>query len=229
MSSKYLDKRSILDKGYIELLDYMGDDYSVVNSARVSYLSDSKGDDADRKLIHYLMKNRHTSPFEQVEFQWRVKCPLFVRSQWHRHRTWSYNEISRRYTSENIEFYIPSVYRTEDFRDKQKSSDSFVKRWYNRFSDPISVTVGLHCDYALLLYNRLLNRGVAKEQARMVLPQNLYTIFYAKVDLHNLLHFIRLRSDEHAQWEIQQYSNAMLEMIKPIVPWSVEAWMEYNG
>lgn len=224
-----IDRRDVLDRGYVELLNFMGTDMSIVNAARVSYLSDSKGDYADKKLINYLMMHRHTSPFEQVEFQWRVKCPLFVRSQWHRHRTWSYNEISRRYTSEDIEFYIPEMWRTEASGDKQKSSDTVIGRWETGHHDPISVTVYNHCDYAVRLYNRMLERGVSKEQARMVLPQNLYTIFYAKVDLHNLLHFIGLRSDSHAQWEIQQYSNAMLEMIRARVPWTVEAWEEYHG
>lgn len=225
MSPDYLNRTELLDKGFVELLDVMGDDMSVVNSARVSYLSESKGEEKDKRLINFLMRNRHTSPFEQVEFQWRVKCPLFVARQWMRHRTWSYNEVSRRYTSENIEFYYPDDLRTED--DNNIQSSKYVPKLFEH-ETPIK-RIRQACKQQLYLYNNLLEIGVAKEQARMILPQSLYTIFYAKVDLHNLLHFIGLRSDEHAQWEIQQYSNAMLNIIEEYVPWTVEAWKEHNA
>lgn len=224
--ANYLNRTDILDKGFVELLNVMGDDMTVVNAARVSYLSESKGEEKDKGLINFLMRNRHTSPFEMVEFQWRVKCPLFVARQWHRHRTWSYNEVSRRYTSENIEFYYPFEWRTESKENKQASKGIIIKQGelFECYDELYAV---VHT--AMTVYNRMLERGVAKEQARMILPQNLYTMFYAKVDLHNLLHFIGLRSDEHAQWEIQQYSNAMLNIIEDYVPWTVEAWRKYHG
>jgi len=215
---KYLSRTDVLDKGYVELIDVMGNDDTVVSAARVSYLGESKGPKKDRGLIRYMMKNRHTSPFEHVVFQWKIKCPLFVRSQWHRHRTWSYNELSRRYTSEDIEFYIPDEWRAQDNNNLQgsdgevKDTDSVYRAFYQ------SMAVGKQN------YSYLLAHGVAREMARMVLPQNLYTIFYGTVDLHNLLHFIGLRADEHAQLEIQQYAIAMEEMIQTYVPVSKEAW-----
>ena len=215
---KYLKRTNILDKGYIELIDIMGGDHTVVAAARVSYLDESIDPVKDQKLINFMMKNGHTSPFEHVIFQWRIKCPLFVRSQWHRHRTWSYNELSRRYTSKDIEFYIPNEWRAQDTKDKQGSLKG------------ITLSIGLQDVNlaALDYYNFLLDQGVAREMARMVLPQNLYTIFYGTIDLHNLFHFMGLRSDSHAQWEIQQYSKAMEEIVKKYVPWSYEAWNEHR-
>jgi len=214
-----LARRDILDKGYIELLGVLGNDNTVVSAARVSYLGESKGEEKDKKLIKFMMKNGHTSPFEHVVFQWRIKCPLFVRSQWHRHRTWSYNEVSRRYTDEDIEFYIPDIWRLQDDKNKQGSS---------RNIDDIRFSLGLQ-DIVFncrAQYDWMIEQGIAKEMARMVLPQNLYTIFYGTVDLKNLLHFIELRADEHAQYEIQVYAKAMEDIIKDYVPWSYEAWRE---
>ena len=208
----------ILDKGFIELIDFMGNDDTIVSSARVSYLGESKGEKADKGLINYMMKHGHTSPFEHVIFQWRIKCPLFVRSQWHRHRTWSYNELSRRYTSENIEFYIPNEWRIQHEENRQGSQKSI-----DIPNDKLSSGFSSRCIDSLDYYHWLLDKGIAREMARMVLPQNMYTVFYGTVNLHNLFHFIELRSDSHAQWEIQQYAKAMEEMIQQIVPWSYEA------
>jgi len=217
MREKCLAYRAVLDKGYVELIDVMGNDNTVVAAARVSYLGESKGPDKDKKLISYMMKHGHTSPFEHVVFQWRIKCPLFVRSQWHRHRTWAYNELSRRYTSENIEFYYPVEWRSQDTKNKQGSLDVPIE---------VSVDFDGHMLNSLTLYGYMIECGIAKEQARMILPQNLYTIFYGTVDLHNLFHFLKLRNSEHAQWEIKEYAIAMEDIIKDIVPWSYEAWRE---
>lgn len=219
-----LQRRRILDKGYVELLSVMGDDNTVVAAARVSYLGESKGEVKDKKLITFMMKHGHTSPFEHVVFQWRIKCPLFVRSQWHRHRTWSYNELSRRYTDESIDFYIPEQWRKQDNTNKQGSSKEFELKDNVGFA----YAVGDLVNEAFKYYNYMLEQGVAKEMARMILPQNLYTIFYGTVDLHNLFHFMKLRSDSHAQWEIQQYSLAMEDIIKEYVPWTYEAWNSYR-
>ena len=215
---KYLKRANILDKGYIELIDILGGDHTVVAAARVSYLDEGIDPVKDQKLINFMMKNGHTSPFEHVIFQWRIKCPLFVRSQWHRHRTWSYNELSRRYTSKDIEFYIPDEWRAQDTKNKQGSLKG------------MRLSVGLQDanSDALDYYNFLLDQGVSREMARMILPQNLYTIFYGTIDLHNLFHFMGLRSDSHAQWEIQQYSKAMEEIVKKYVPWSYGAWNEHR-
>jgi len=216
-----LANRKLLDKGYVELLDIMGDDNTVVSAARVSYLGESKGPEKDQKLINFMMRNGHTSPFEHVIFQWRIKCPLFVRSQWHRHRTWSYNEVSRRYTDEDIEFYIPDEWRIQDNKNKQGSME---------YSTTIpNDIVKQHIKDSQKLYEDLISMDIAKEMARMILPQNLYTIFYGTVDLKNLFHFIELRADEHAQYEIQVYAKAMEDIIKDYVPWSYGAWREKHG
>ncbi len=209
--------RQVLDRGYVELIDFMGNDDTIVSAARVSYLGQGKGEESDKKLVRFMMKHGHTSPFEHVVFQWRIKCPLFVRSQWHRHRTWSYNEVSRRYTSKDVEFYIPDKWRIKDEKNKQGCEISFRSDWATAYLYD-------HSHDCLDYYNKLLDQGVAREMARMVLPQNMYTTFYGTVDLHNLMHFIDLRADSHAQWEIQQYALAMKEMIQPIVPWTFEAW-----
>lgn len=214
----------VLDKGFIELIAHMGDDNTVVSAARVSYLGESKGSEQDEKLIKYLLKNRHTSPFEQVEFQFMVKCPLFVRSQWMRHRTWSYNEVSRRYTSEEIDFHVPSEIRRQSDDNKQMSAGVFDPN--GSVTESILTAMKNNGDMCNVLYDTLLSVGVAREQARMVLPQSMYTKFYAKVDLHNLFHFLELRNHEHAQPEIRLYAQAIEELIKPIVPVSYKTWKE---
>jgi len=212
--------------GFVELLDVMGNDVSVVSSARVShYNSGSKGEEGDRKLIHYLMKNRHTSPFECVTMTFRIKCPLFVRSQWHRHRTFSYNEVSRRYTSENIdEFFYPEKWRVQDTKNKQSSVDS------DEINSPYwNAKVKEHVEKSLALYEDMLSNNISREQARMILPQNMYTMYYGTVNLRNLFHFLGLRMNPHAQEEIRVYAYAIADMIKDVVPISFDAWWEYEG
>lgn len=224
----YMMKADIFNDGlgFIELIDMMGGDHSIISSARVShYVDSSKGEDADKKLIHYLMKNRHTSPFESCVLTFRIKVPLFVRGQWHRHRTWSYNEVSRRYTSENInEFFYPEEWRAQDTKNKQSSiaSEKIDSEYWN---DKLKT----HVNISLSLYNRMIEAGVAREQARMVLPQNMYTMYYGTVNLHNLLHFLSLRIHPHAQEEIRMYANAIAGMLSYVVPIAYEAWWEYHG
>lgn len=208
----------------IELIAHMGTDESVVRAARVSYAGDHRtgvDKEGDAKLIRYLATHGHTSPFEHTALTFYVKCPLFVRSQWHRHRTWSYNEISRRYTSEKIEFYYPRVLRLQDTKNKQGSLDdydfgSLKTMLLDRSMHKVVKT-------SVKFYNKLIKIGVAREQARMFLPQSLYTEFYATVDLHNLSHFIRLRSDPHAQQEIRVFSDAMRDIARDKFPISMEA------
>ncbi len=219
---KSMDAVPILDKGWIALKDHMGYDLDVVNAARVSFQEESESfDDNDNKLLRYLMKHRHTSPFEMVEFKFVVRCPIFVARQWHRHRTWSYNEVSRRYTSEDQSFYTPPAdwIRKQAEKDRQASDEA-------EFEGLEFLRIQGITDLAEDAYEKLLKEGVAREQARMVLPQNMYTTFYAKTDLSNLLHFIDLRMDPHAQWEIQQYGEAIVELIRPIVPATIDAFME---
>jgi thymidylate synthase (FAD) len=210
----------VLDKGSIELLAWLGNDNTIVSAARVSYLGESKGTDKDTELLRYLMENNHTSPFEQVEFQFRVKCPLFVAREWMRHRTWSYNEISRRYTSKDIEFHIPSVLRAQSKTNKQSSEYS------ENINQELIGNIEKNSIDSYNLYKLLINKGVCREQARMVLPVNMYTSFYAKTDLHNLFHFLELRTDSKAQAEIRLYAFAIELLIEPIVPISFKLWKE---
>lgn len=205
--------------GFIELMEVMGNDNTIVNTARLSYLGDSKGQERDKKLLMYLWENKHTSPFESVVYRMRVKCPLFVRSQWMRHRTASYNEISRRYTSEELEFYIPEKWRTQDTKNKQSSVEPHKQ--YRYWSEYITD----HTNNTLKIYEAMLADNIAREQARMILPQSMYTMFYVVVNLHNLMHFVTLRNSSHAQWEIKVYAEAILEhFIKEQNPWVYEAY-----
>ncbi len=204
-------------KSHLELVQYMGSDQMVVHAARVSYNRDRQvtpDKEEDRKLIKYMIDHRHTSPFEHCVMTFLVKCPLMIRSQWMRHRTWSYNEVSRRYTSEDLEFFIPESggWREQDEKNKQMGSGTIV--------DPaITGLVVAGVEKSLEAYQRLLNRGVAREQARMVLPQNMYARFYATVNLHNMMHFYRLRADkDHAQEEIVVYAEAIEGIVKKLFP-----------
>ncbi len=222
----------ILDKGFVELIDHMGNDNTICNAARVSLLGESKGPEQDFKLIHYLKKNHHDTPFEMVEFTFRVKCPLFIRSQWMRHRMWSYNEVSRRYTSEDIDFYIPTQLRKQGDTNRQASKDEYISEdiyfWFEgEVLHPENI-LEYYSNSCFKLYETMIEKGVAREQARMVLPQNMYTMFYAKTDLRNLFHFIDLRNSEHAQWEMRLYAQALYDLILPIVPVACEAWNQYK-
>lgn len=212
----------VLDKGFVELVNYMGDDNTVISAARVSHLGESKGKQADEKLIKYLMSHGHTSPFEQVEFQFRAKAPIFVARQWMRHRTWSYNEVSRRYTSEEIDFYIPQELRYQSVSDKQASENVLSDPW----AKTLIKSIEKNSEGSYRLYEILLENGVCREQARMVLPVNMYTSFYAKTNLHNLFHFLELRNSPHAQYEIRVYAEAIEKIIEPIVPVSYHIWKE---
>jgi len=218
---------NVLDHGVVELIDHMGNDNTIVNAARVSYLGNSKGEDSDRKLIRYLLENSHSSPFEQVEFQFIVKCPIIVVRQWHRHRTWSYNEVSRRYTSEDISFHIPFSLRKQSEKNRQSSYNSLDEDFEKKTWDYIE-EIKSHAASDYNLYMRMIESGVAREQARMVLPQNMYTSYYAKTDLHNLFHFIKLRNSDHAQYEIKVYAEAIEKLIQPIVPVAFEEWKKLN-
>ena len=200
-------------QGWIGLIDHLGSESTIVNAARVSFgkMKDEM-DQKDISLLDYLIKNKHTSPLEHMVFSFSVHCPLFVRGQWHRHRTWSYNEISRRYTEVDMEFYTPSKIRLQADSDRQASVEAETDDKESR------EMILEHNKQSFDLYNKLLSRGVCREQARGVLPQNMMVTFWATVDLNNLIHFLELRDSEHAQWEIRQYAVAIKELIKPVVP-----------
>lgn len=211
------------DKGFVRLVDYMGNDQRIVQAARVSYGDGTKSKRQDRGLINYLMRNQHTSPFEMVEFTFHCKLPLFLARQFIRHRTANVNEISGRYSVIRDEFYIPEAdqYRSQHATNKQMSGD-FLSPEMGEVSKQRIEKV---CKDNYDTYEMLLSEGeLAREMARMVLPVNVYTEWYWKIDLHNLLHFIRLRIDSHAQYEAQIYAQAFLDLIKDIVPYTVQAW-----
>ena len=226
------------EMGAVEYISHMGSDLAVVNAARVSFGRTKKDlDEKDAKLIKYLLDNNHTSPFEHCSVTFRFVVPLFIRSQHHRHRTWSYNEISRRYTSVDVTFYEPEKYRTQHKRNRQASNEELIDpdlndSWHPVTPSPLylaSTAVKNHHNKSIELYDSLLNRGICREQARGILPQNLYTHYYGTVNLHNLLKFISLRSHHGAQWEIQQVASACLKIAKEHFPISVGFYEEKNN
>lgn len=218
---------NVLDHGFVRLVDYMGDDLSVSRSARVSYdaawrAGEDQGSDA--KLINYLWKHRHTTPFEAVQFTFEVKAPIFVFRQWHRHRTWSFNELSARYKELPEEFYVP-----EPSLIGVQSKDSKQARVIDINPSPEmkemeTFMVRALGEEAFRTYRDLLGRGWPRELARSVLPVSTYSHMFASVSLLNLLKFLTLRCDSHAQYEIRVYADAMRELIRPIVPVCLKAW-----
>ena len=211
--------------GKVDYVSHMGSDLTVVNSARVSFgVEKDELDDKDRKLINYLIKHRHTSTLEHNLLTFRFTVPLYVRSQHHRHRTWSYNEISRRYTDVNIQFYEPKVFRTQHKTNRQASNAEDLINPVLSCGSDCDEMVMLHHQMSLDLYERMMSAGVCREQARGVLPQNLYTEYYGTCSLSNLLKFIDLRTHEGAQWEIQKVAEACLEIATDLYPETVGAY-----
>jgi thymidylate synthase (FAD) len=220
------------DIGAVEYISHMGNDLSIVNAARVSFGEHRKDlSEKDIKLIKYLMEHNHTSPFEHCTLTMRFTVPLFIRSQHHRHRTWAYNEISRRYTSVDMRFYNPPAFRTQHKSNRQASNGDLIDPTLNSSYlaigfEKASEAVKMHSSRSLNLYNALLEAGICREQARGVLPQNLYTQYYGTVNLHNLLKFISLRSHEGAQWEIQQVAMACLNIALKHFPVATGLYIE---
>lgn len=220
-----MEQINVLDHGFVRLVDHMGSDLSVSRAARVSYdaawrAGEDQGSDA--KLINYLWKNHHTTPFEAVTFTFEVKAPIFVLRQWHRHRTWSYNELSARYRELPEEFYVPdpAILGKQSEVNKQGRADPVNRQWAETQADQIAEA----CKANFEIYRDLLATGVARELARSVLPVATYSHMFATVDLLNLLKFLTLRCDGHAQYEIRVYAEAMRELIRPIVPTCISAW-----
>lgn len=222
--------------GRVELVDHMGTDLTVVNSARVSFGRNKEElDERDVKLINYLVRHKHTSTFEHNLVTYRFVVPLFVRSQHHRHRTWSYNEISRRYTDVDIRFYEPEMFRTQHKSNRQASNaeeliNPVIRVPYgpSGYRGEANRVVGDWHEKSLELYNSLIDGGVCREQARGVLPQNLYTEYYGTTSLLNLLKFIDLRSHEGAQWEIQKVAEACLGIAEDLWPIAVKAYKRHR-
>lgn len=217
---------NVLDHGHVRLVDNMGSDLSIVRNARVSYDADWRaGEDegSDARLIRYLYRNHHTTPFEAVTFTFDIKAPIFVLRQWHRHRTQSYNELSARYRELPAEFYIPELDQitTQSTDNKQMRTDNV-----NFYAEAIQTDMRIQNSKAFETYQILLSVGCPRELARSVLPVATYSHMFATMNLHNLFGFLRLRLHEHAQYEIRVYAQAMLDLIDPIVPVAVSAFRE---
>ena len=223
----------VLDHGYVRLIDSMGTDLNVVRAARVSYdaawrAGEDQGSDA--KLIRYLWNHHHTTPFEAVTFTFEIKAPIFVLRQWHRHRTWSYNELSARYRELPEEFYVPDPDLVGIQAKVNKQGRDLTEMSMPSRADRLRQTVAIRqqCVDAFSLYRVLLEEGWPRELARSVLPVATYSHMFATVNLLNLLKFLTLRCDGHAQYEIRVYADAMRELIRPLVPACLGAWEEKN-
>ena len=215
----------VLDHGFVELVEHMPQenlDKAIVDGARVSYQTGTKTTRGDRGLIRYLLRNAHTSPFELVTFKFRIKAPIYIARQWLRHRTASVNEMSARYSIVDEEYYVPEFYRGQSEVNHQ-GSEGVIE-----LGDEMLDVISTQQQNAFKLYQNLLEKGVCREQARGVLPQSTYTSFVWKMDLHNLMHFLRLRMDHHAQKEIRDYANAIFNLVKPLVPMTMEAFMDFR-
>jgi thymidylate synthase (FAD) len=227
-----MNQVTVLDHGYVRLVDHMGSDLSIVRSARVSYDAEWRtGEDEgkDAKLIQYLIKNRHTSPLESVTFTFEVKSPIFVFRQWHRHRTWAYNEVSARYSELPEEFYIPKA----EHVGTQSTSNKQIRvleeaAGLNEKDVEFIADLQRHSQEGFALYRKHLAAGVPRELARCLLGLNTYSHMFATVNFHNLLHFLNLRLHNHSQMEIRVYAEAIVQLIEPIVPVAVAAWKEYR-
>jgi thymidylate synthase (FAD) len=216
-------KIDVLDYGYVRLVESMGSDLSVVRAARVSYDADwragqDKGSDA--WLIQYLANNNHSTPFEAVEFQFEIKAPIFVFRQWHRHRTWSYNELSARYRELPEEYYVPGINQitTQHTDNKQMRTDEKNENAY-----PIQAAIKEQNAAAFRTYHSLIKKGCPRELARSVLPVGTYSHMFAKTNMLNLIKFLRLRNHDHAQYEIRVYAEAMQKLALEIAP--ISYWL----
>ena len=229
---------AVLDHGFIRVIDYMGDDHAIVQAARVSYGRGTKKARDDAGLINYLLRNWHTSPFEMCEIKLHVKLPIFVARQWIRHRTANVNEYSARYSILDNEFYIPAPEHlaAQSSSNRQGRGETLSGDEAER----VYQILRQDSEQAYAHYEEMLNetsagevvdeskQGLARELARMNLPVNFYTQWYWKTDLHNLMHFIRLRADAHAQYEIRAYANVLFDVLRRWVPLTCEAFENYR-
>ena len=228
----------VLDHGFVRVIDYMGDDAAVVQAARVSYGKGTKRTRDDAGLINYLMRNAHTSPFEMCDLKIHVKLPIFIARQWIRHRTASVNEYSARYSMLDTEFYVPEPAQLAAQSDANRQGRDAVLG--SEESQAVLALLRSDAEQAFDHYHQMLNRdgddneldpsrsGLARELARMNLPLSAYTQWYWKVNLNNLLHFLRLRADAHAQWEIRAYADVLLDVVRKWTPLTYDAFMTYS-
>ena len=228
----------VLDHGFVRVIDYMGDDAAVVQAARVSYGKGTKRVSEDRGLINYLMRHRHSTPFEMCEIKYHVKLPIFVARQWIRHRTANVNEYSARYSILDNEFYLPAPEQlaVQSLANRQGRGDVLEGKEAARVLDLLREDATRSYNH----YEEMMNEradgtvidsarsGLARELARMNLTLGFYTQWYWKTDLHNLLHFLSLRADAHAQYEIRVYADVMLETAKRWVPMTYEAFEDHG-
>lgn len=207
----------------VQYIDHMGDALTAVNAARVSFgNTKTELEEKDKKLIKYLADHKHYSPFEHLSLTVKINCPLYIRSQIHRHRTFAYNEISRRYTDKDMEFFLPETYRTQHKNNKQASGNDIEKL----LNDVVLLETESHHNQCLQIYNRLLNVGVCREQARGVLPQNLMTEFYMTGNLRNWSHFVKLRDHVDAQVEVQIIAQKAKDILIDKFKYAAEVLLE---
>ena len=228
----------VLDHGFVRVIDYMGDDAAVVQAARVSYGRGTKKVSEDKGLIHYLMRHRHSTPFEMCEIKFHVKLPIFVARQWIRHRTANVNEYSARYSILDREFYVPAEENlaAQSASNRQGRGDVLQGKEAAQVLDLLRTDATHAYDHYLTMLNESEDgqtidesrQGLARELARMNLGLNFYTQWYWKVDLHNLMHFLSLRADAHAQYEIRVYADVMVDLLKRWVPLTAEAFVEHR-
>jgi thymidylate synthase (FAD) len=230
---------SVLDHGFIRVIDYMGDDSSIVQAARVSYGVGTKKVSQDRGLINYLMRHRHTTPFEMCDIKFHIKLPIFIARQWIRHRTASVNEYSARYSILGNEFYIPEkkhLSPQSSINAQGRSDESIPDDVAEKVLDILkNDAINSYKNYELMMNTdqdgNIIDEstvGISRELARMNLTLNYYTEWYWKINLHNLLHFVALRADDHAQYEIRVYADEILKIIESWVPYTAEAFKEYR-
>ena len=220
----------VLDHGFVRVVDYMGDDGAIVQAARVSYGQGTKHARDDSGLIRYLMRHWHSTPFEMCEIKLHVKLPVFVARQWIRHRTANVNEYSARYSILDREFYIPApdALAAQSVVNNQGRGAVLEGDEAQRVLETLRADAGRSYDNYEAMLSQDGQQGLARELARMNLPMNIYTQWYWKVDLHNLMHFLRLRADAHAQYEIRVYADAICEMVKAWVPATWAAFEDYR-
>jgi thymidylate synthase (FAD) len=223
-----LDKEiKVLDHGFVRLLDYMGNDQRIAQAARVSYGEGTKTFREDAILIDYLLRHEHTSPFEHVVLEFHCKMPIFVARQWIRHRMARINEISGRYSVMSEEFYLPPEEQIKGQSEDKKQSRSLHEVPSELRKKDLEI---LTRDQSVLYasYKELIDDGIARELARINLPLSLYTQWYWQMDLHNLFHFLELRMNSHAQWEIREYANAIAEITKAVAPLAYDAFERHR-
>lgn len=227
------EKINVLDKGFVKVIDYLPRiipegytaDYAVVEAARVSYNKGLKTPEEDKKLLRYLYENKHNSCFEQASIKFHIKCPIFVARQWFRHRNGSFNEISGRYVEIKNEYYIPEIenIKEQSTLNKQSTGNKVISSLANKF---LEIVAKLRMNF--IDYDTLVSQGLAREQARIILPLSTYTEFYWYVNLRSLLNFIELRNSPHAQDETREYAKAINEIAKQIFPWTMEAFEDFT-